>query len=60
MELAMLAVADGHVSPEEQGVLEAVATEMEMQLDEVGRCIDYARRLHEVLDEGVVMLAEGH
>lgn len=60
LELALLAVADGHVSPEEQVVLEAVAVEMQMQLDDVERCVDYARRLHEVLDEGVVMLAEGH
>jgi uncharacterized tellurite resistance protein B-like protein len=60
VELALLAVADGTVSTEERSVLDAVADEMHFDPREVDRSLDYAARLRDVLDEGVMLLAEAH
>jgi len=59
VELALLAVADGEVTVEERSVLDAVAEQMDFAPFQVERCLEYAIRLREVLDEGVVLLAEG-
>ncbi len=58
-ELALLAVADGEVTAEERSVLDAVAEQMDFAPFQVERCLEYAFRLRDVLDEGVVLLAEG-
>ena len=60
VELALLAVADGAVSTEERSVLDAVAKQMDFDPAEVDRCLDYAARLRDALDEGFMMLAEAH
>ena len=60
VELALLAVADGEVTGEERSVLEAVAGEMNFDSLDVDRCLEYAGRLRDVLDEGCVLLAEGN
>lgn len=59
VELALLAVADGKVTAEERSVLDAVADQMDLAPFQVERCLEYAIRLRDVLDEGVVLLAEG-
>ena len=59
VELALLAVADGAVTGEERSVLDSVAEQMDVDGHEVDRCLEYAGRLRDVLDEGTVLLAEG-
>ena len=60
IELSLLAVADGSVSPEERSVLDALGQHMDFGSPEVDRCLDYATRLRDTLDEGSMMLAEAH
>lgn len=59
VELALLAVADGEVTAEERSVLDAVAEQMDFAPFQVERCLEYAIRLRDVLDQGFVLLAEG-
>ena len=59
IELALLAIADGVVTPEERSVLDAVAGQIDVALNHVDECLDYAGRLRDVLDEGFALLAEG-
>lgn len=58
VELALLAVADGEVTDGEVAILEAVAEQMELAPSHVQKCLDYAASLRDVLDEGVLLLAE--
>jgi uncharacterized tellurite resistance protein B-like protein len=60
VELALLAVADGEVTGEERAVLDAVAEQMDFDPAAVSRCVEYAERLRDVLDEGIVLLAEAN
>lgn len=59
VELALLAVVDGELTAEERSVLDAVAEQMDFTPFQVEQCLEYAVRLRDVLDEGVVLLAEG-
>lgn len=59
VELALLAVADGDVSAEERSVLASVASQVDMDGPQIDRCLDYAEKVREVLDEGLMLLAEG-
>ena len=60
VELALLAAADGEVTAEERLVLDAVAEQMDFEPAAVGRYVEYAARLRDVIDEGFVLLAEGN
>lgn len=60
LELAVVAAADGVVTAGEREVLESLAGELDSSPAAVDRYLEYADRLVDVLEEGVILVAEGH